>query len=93
MATGIGPPSKKQRSIPADNDHEDIDYDVAVAALQAEWKKGKKKRSLLAIKDLMMRTERGRRSWISKERPMISDVLSKYPCLSKPRSVSWLLRT
>lgn len=83
-----GPPSKKQKHISTDNDHKDVDYNAAVADLQAEWKKGKKNRSLPAIKELMIKTEKGRRSWISNERPMICDVLLKFPCLCKPRSVS-----
>lgn len=57
-----GPPTKKRKkdvSAASTADHEDVDYSAAVIELGHEWKKGKKKRNLSTIKDLLTKTERG----------------------------------
>ena len=66
------------------------EYEEAVEHLQVEFKnKGKgKKGSLSYVKDLMMKTRFRRHQWISNERPMISEVVEKFPYLSRSRWVS-----
>ncbi len=56
-------------------------YEAVLTDLAAEVKKGKKGNQS-TIKNLMLQTEGGRRAWITTERPLISDVLKKFPCLS-----------
>lgn len=66
---------------------EDENYDEAFAELSAEWKKGKKGNQVV-IKRLMATTATRRRNWITSERPLICDVLKKFPALSNTRMVS-----
>ncbi len=63
------------------------EYEEAVQELSKEWKKGKKNRSQAIIKDLMAKTDVGRRNWITKEKPLIADVVLKFPCFSSSRMV------
>ena len=89
LLIGLEPPLKRLKTA-LDNTQslEGDEYEKAVEDLKAEWEKGKRKRSFAIIKDLMTKTENGRRTWIMKERPLITDILAKYPCLSSYRIVS-----
>ena len=87
-----GPPSKRRKT---QQDQEDAlvecdedEYEEAVAMLKDEWKKGRKSRSQATIKELMDKTAQLRRRWIEAQRPLVSDVLGKFPCLSQSRAVS-----
>ena len=86
-----GPPSKRCKTLQDQEDtvecNED-EYEQAVTMLKYEWKKGRKSRSQATIKELMDKTAQLRRGWIEAERPLVSDVLAKFPCLSQSRAVS-----
>ena len=62
--------------------HDDDEYEDAVRDLVAEWKKGKKSRSKSKMSRLMTRTSVKRRKWIVEGRPLVSDVIGKFPCLT-----------
>ena len=74
---------------PADQDTIDDEdtYEEAVQDLKAEWKKGRKSRSQAKMKDLMSKTGPMRRKCITEVRPLVSDVLLKFPCLTQSRVV------
>lgn len=55
--------------------------------LHTEWKKGKKKRSHSVLLELMEETRGVRQKWISEERPMVSEVVKKFPPLKEYRMV------
>ena len=59
-------------------------YEEAVQDLKSEWKKGRKSRSQ---KQLMSKTGPMRRKWITDVRPLVSEVLLKFPCLTQSRVV------
>lgn len=85
-------PAKKLKTIPADDRYEDLEdedesYDAALTDLTAECKKGRKGNQVV-IKRLMAKCEAKRRNWITTERPLISDVLKKFPPLSNTRMVT-----
>ncbi len=64
------------------------EYKKSVADLCLEWKKGRKKRSRVLIKELMEHTGGLRRKWIMEEGPMISQILKNFPPLRESRMVS-----
>jgi DNA primase catalytic subunit len=83
------PPSKRQKTT-AQDDSENLDdeeYEQVVTQLQLEWKKGRKGRSQTLIKQLMEKTSITRRQWITDEKPLVADVLSKFPMLKQSRMV------
>ena len=87
------PPSKRRKTLEnnGDDDNEQYDedeYEEAVSKIQEEWKKGPKTRSRSVLKSLMDRTRSVRRKWIEQDRPMMSDILERFPCLSNSRQVS-----
>ena len=69
-------------------EYDEDEYEVAVSDLAEEWSKGRRSRSQGVIKDLMDKTAPQRRKWIEQDRPLVSDVLSKYPCFGHSRNVS-----
>ena len=89
--TVAGPPSKRRKTLQDQEDtvecNED-EYKQAVTMLKDKWKKGHKSRSQATIKELMDKTAQLRRSWIEAQRPLVSDLLAKFPCLSQSRTVS-----
>ena len=72
-------------------DMTDEEYQQAVADIKAEWKKGKKSRSQVVVKNLMEQTYVKRRQWITEERPLVQQVMKEFPCLGSTKSVSKLL--
>ena len=88
-----GPPSKRRKTTPDEDESVEYDkdeYEAALSDLAEEWSKGRRSRSQAVIKELMDKTAPQRRKWIEQDRPMVSDVLSKYPCLGHSRSVSMI---
>lgn len=66
------------------------EYQEAVEKLQEEYrnKKGKKSTNHSIIKNLMEKTKLRRHEWIRKDRPLILEILDKFPYLSTSRWVS-----
>ena len=61
-----------------------------IKELQAEYIKGRKgSRNQALLKQLMEKTRR-RRRWIENERPLVSEVVGRFPCLGTSRMVSSL---
>lgn len=65
------------------------EYDEIVEQLKLEWKKGKKKRNKSVIKTCMEKTSILRQKWVMEEKPLISQVLCKFPPLRESRQVSF----
>ena len=84
-----GPPSKRLKVAFTGQDTIDDEdtYEEAVRDLKSEWKKGRKSRSQARMKQLMSKTGPMRRKWITEVRPLVSDVLLKFPCLTQSRVV------
>ena len=83
------PPSKRQK-ITVQDDGENLDdeeYEKVITELQLEWKKGRKGRSQTLIKQLMEKTTSTRCQWITDEKPLVADILSKFPMLKQSRMV------
>ena len=85
------PPHKRIKLFTGD-DRPQLDegeYEEAIVKLQAEYKKSHKGgRNQATVKDLMDKTMSRRRKWIEEERPLVSDAIKKFPCLSTSRGVS-----
>ena len=66
------------------------EYEEAVEKLQEEYKrkKGKKTTSHSYIKNLMDKTKLRRHQWIRQDRPLILEILDKFPYLSTSRWVN-----
>lgn len=67
------------------------EYEEAVQVLQDEYnnkKKNKKGSNHKIIKDLMEKTKKRRHQWIRQDRPMVTEVLNKFPVLRTSRWVS-----
>ena len=62
-------------------------YKEVVSELAAEWRKDKRVRSMATVKNLFDQTSKRRRNWITSEKPLLSDILDKYPCLASSRVV------
>lgn len=58
--------------------------------LRTEWKKGKKNRNQSTVKTLMEGTRDTRNKWIVHERPLITDILRKFPSLRDSKVVSYI---
>ncbi len=85
----LQPPSKRWRVDPDENDEiSEQEYMEAVSEIKSEWKKAKKNRNQTGVKDLMEVTFATRRKWISSERPLVTDVVENFPCLSSTKVVS-----
>ena len=83
------PPSKRSNTAVEEADESDEDeYDKTVADLSTEWKKGTNRRSQALVRDLLQKTARGRRKWITQERPLVFEVVTKFPCFKTSRMVS-----
>lgn len=70
---------------------DDDEYEEAIVQLQQEFKnkgKGKKGKGHGFVKNLMIKTRFRRHQWINNDRPLISEVLQKFPHLSTSRWVS-----
>ncbi len=72
-------------------EYDEDEYEAALSDLADEWSKGRRSRSQAVVKELMDKTAPQRRKWIEQDRPMVSDVLSKYPCFGHSRHVSVLV--
>lgn len=94
-AEAEGPPSKRRKTtIISDEEnleHDEDEYEKAILDLAEEWKKGRRSRSQAVVKDLMDKTGPHRRRWIEQDRPMVSEVLSKFPCFGHSRTVSAII--
>lgn len=88
----ITEPSPKRLRLYTEEDAEvdEEEYEEAVEVLQDEYnnKKNKKGSSHKVIKDLMEKTKQRRHQWIRRDRPMITEVLEKFPVLRTSRWVS-----
>ena len=86
------PPEKRRRYTDiSDGDAGTVSiekYDEDVAVLKLEWKKGRKQRSHAVLKELMNETATQRNKWIIEEKPLISEVIRKFPPLKESRMVS-----
>lgn len=84
------PPTKKVR-LYSDDDGQ-IDDDMYMEALEQLQIHGKHKKSgnHKELKRLMELTKVRRHQWIREERPMIFDVIEKFPCLATNKWVSGL---
>ena len=90
-AGATGPPSKRRKVTPDEDEsmeYDEDEYEAALSDLADEWSKGRRSRSHAVVKELMDKTAPQRRKWIEQDRPMVSDVLSKYPCFGHSRHVS-----
>ena len=93
-AEAEGPPSKRRKTTTSDEEHHEYDedeYEKAILDLTDEWKKGRRSRSQAVVKELMDKTGPNRRRWIEQDRPMVADVLSKFPCFGHSRTVSAII--
>lgn len=88
------PPPKRMKLQLDINDELEIDeeeYEEALKQMQEEYKsrsvKGKEGRSSSTIKHLMGKTRLQRLKWIQDERPLVSEVLKKFPFLKTNRWV------
>lgn len=65
------------------------EYEEAVQALQDEYinKKNKKGSNHKVVKELMEKTKKNRHKWIREDRPMITEVVDKFPVLRTSRWV------
>ena len=90
----LEPPSKRMRNGSIADDGEELsdeEYEAAIKELQTEYKKGRKGgRNQALLKQLMEKTRKGRRRWIENERPPVSEVIGRFPCLETSRMVSTL---
>ena len=82
------PPSKRAK-LYSDDDGQ-IDDDVYMEALEQLEMLGKHKKSgnHKEVKRLMELTKFRRHQWIREERPMVFDVVEKFPCLATNKWVS-----
>ena len=66
----------------------DDEYEEMIKELQTEHRKARKRgRNQALLKQLMEKTRRGRRRWIEDERPLVSEVVGRVPCLGTSRMV------
>ena len=90
----LEPPSKRMRSHEDDSNGQELnddEYEGMIKELQAEYRKGRKEgRNQALLKQLIEKTRRGRRRWIENERPLVSEVVERFPCLRTSRMVSSL---
>jgi len=63
------------------------EYKSAVEEIEEEYQKGKEKNQS-KLKQLMEKTQHHRMMWIKRERPLITDVISIFPCLATSKGVS-----
>ena len=85
------PPSKRMRYNVCEDNMDEEEYHEAVGDLAVEWRKDKKDRSMSTVKNLFDQTSAQRRCWITNDRPLLSEVLEVFPCLSSSRFVSCCL--
>ena len=88
------PPSKRMKLQLDIDDELEIDeeeYEEAIKQMQEEYRnkstKGKQGRSSSTIKHLMGKTRLLRLKWIQDERPLVSEILKKFPFLKANRWV------
>lgn len=90
----LAPPSKRHKT-PADFEDDELseeEYKQAIEDLKTEWKKGRSGRSQTKLKKLMDQTHKARRQWIMNEKPMVHDIVKKFPPLKHSRFVSIIFR-
>ena len=95
-SSSTGEPSSKRLRLcnQGEADIDDEEYEQAVDHLREEHKKifAKKGGSYGEVRKLMGKTMLRRRQWITKEEPMISEVIEKFPCLASVHYVSLMRR-
>lgn len=82
-------PQKRRRvgeTNEGDTEADSDSYESEVADLQIELDKERPKKK--TIKRLMKSTFLGRRHWITKDQPVVREVLEVFPCLSQSKYVS-----
>ena len=85
------PAPKRIRLYREDDDTiDEEEYDEAVEKLQQEYKskRGKKTTDHSLIKNLVEKMKLRRHQWIHQDRPLILEILDKFPYLSTSRWVS-----
>ena len=88
-ATG-GPPSKRIRVTVNDSTAQltQEEYEDAVMELKHAYRGDKKRRNYAKIKLLMESTQPQRRQWILEKRPLVAEIIEKFPFLSSNKTVS-----
>lgn len=87
-STTLKPPSSKRYKLDQTTTTiTDQEFDKALESLKAEFMKGKKSRNQAEIKHLMDLTFDRRRLWITQERPLVNDIVKKFPPLKSSKLV------
>ena len=85
------PPSKRLKldsTLTETTEISEDEYKRAIASLKQEFKKSRKNRDQVEIKQLMEKTSARRRQWIISERPLVSVVVKEFPALKSTKVVS-----
>lgn len=83
------PPSSKRFKLDQSSQTiTDEEFDESLESLRVEFTKSKKSRNQAEIKRLMDLTFDRRRLWITQERPLVNDIVKKFPPLKSSKSVS-----
>jgi len=92
IAAAREPPAKRRRYYNEDEpEMGDEEYDAAIEELNEEYtlrKAGKKGKGHGRVKELMELTKARRVHWICEDKPLISEILQKFPFLKTNRWVS-----
>ena len=88
-------PARKRNKSSSDIDASGLISDdalqIKLAYLKRECEKKKRDRSIATIQQLNTDTYGNRRKWIQAERPLVCEILTKYPSLKIRKIVSLLL--
>ena len=91
MSVGETPSKRLKLSTEGSQEITDEECKETMDELNQEYKKSKRERNHATIKHLMEATKQHRRKWIMEERPLMSEVLDKFPFLASSKQVSSLL--
>ena len=82
-------PAKSDSNEPHAKRHrvDEESFDSNVAELQEEMLKRKRERNVAIIQSLTSETFQGRRDWIRKQQPLVSDILTKFLSLKMRKVV------
>lgn len=80
------PPSKRRKVYTDEENIEDDEYEEALGRLK-EFGKHQKGRDHKEVKRLMELTKLRRHAWIREDRPMILEIVNKFPCLATSKWV------
>jgi len=90
-ATSKPPSAKRFKLDQSTTNITDEEFDKSLESLKAEFMKNKKSRNQAEIKNLMDLTFDRRRVWITQERPLVNDIVKKFPPLKSSKSVRFVL--